>query len=57
MDLPTTDQIKRLACVAVEMDALVGRSKFAIFAPQDLAFGLGRMFAAYRSLDEHSPSR
>jgi hypothetical protein len=54
IDLPTVEEVKKLARLAVEMDAPATKSKFAIFAPQDLAFGIGRMFAAYRSLDDRS---
>ena len=32
------------------MDAPRSYSKFAIVAPQDLAYGLGRMFETYREL-------
>jgi hypothetical protein len=36
------------------MDARLSASRFAIVAPTDLAFGLGRMYGSYRSLDDRS---
>jgi hypothetical protein len=36
------------------MDAASLTSKLAIIAPQDDAYGLGRMYAAYRELDTRS---
>jgi hypothetical protein len=36
------------------MDQPRTSTKFAIVAPDDLAFGLGRMYGAYRRLDERS---
>jgi hypothetical protein len=52
--LPSTDQIMDLADLAAGMDTLSSSSKFAIVAPQDLAFGLRCMFEAYRGADERS---
>jgi hypothetical protein len=46
--LPSGQRIKDLASVAARMDGPSARSKFAIVAPGDLAFGLGRMFQVYR---------
>ena len=36
------------------MDAASTSSKFAIVAPSDAAFGLGRMYEAYRRLEHRS---
>ncbi len=49
----SADRVVRLAALSAAMDA--GRpSRFAIVASQDLAFGLGRMYQTYRSLQESS---
>ncbi|HEY6170034.1 MAG TPA: hypothetical protein VI454_18495 [Verrucomicrobiae bacterium] len=52
--VPSPERIKQLAQLAAAMDSRAGSSKFAIVAPQDVAFGLGRMFEAYRGFDERS---
>jgi hypothetical protein len=52
--LPSTDRVRELAKVAASSDAERGRSKFAIVAPGDLAFALGRMFQSNRELDPRS---
>jgi hypothetical protein len=52
--LPSTERIRELARLSAEMDARTSTSRFAIVAPTDLAFGLGRMYATYRSLDDRS---
>jgi hypothetical protein len=36
------------------MDDKYSRSRFAIVAPTDIAFGLGRMFQAFREMDRSS---
>src|SRR5262245_53934509 len=47
---PSTEKVRELASLSTVMDG--GRpSKFAIVAPQNLAFGLGRMYQTYRSLE------
>jgi hypothetical protein len=51
---PESDQIKQLALLASSMDAPAPASRFAIVAPGALAFGLGRMYEVYRSLDDRS---
>jgi hypothetical protein len=48
------DRVLDLARIAAAMDVNSPPSKFAIVAPQDLAFGLGRMFQAYRALEHRS---
>lgn len=51
----TSDKIQELAELAASMDAGSPRAtKMAIVAPQDLLFGLGRMFDAYRNADRRS---
>jgi hypothetical protein len=52
--LPSADRVRDLASLAAGMDATRGNSKFAIFAPGDLAFALGRMFQTTRGLDPRS---
>jgi len=47
---PTSDRIRALAERAAGMDAARGRGKFAIVAPQQEFFGLGRMYEAYREM-------
>lgn len=50
----STERLMDLAVLAVEMDTSGKRSKFAIIAPEDLAFGLAGMFATFRGADERS---
>jgi len=52
VSLPSAHRIQELASVAARMDVANQRSRFAIVAPTDLAFGLGRMFKVYREADE-----
>jgi hypothetical protein len=51
---PSRGSVRDLASFAALMDPPDFLSKFAIVAPQDLAFGIGRMFESYRELDERS---
>jgi hypothetical protein len=51
---PSAKQIIALAELSAEMDVRSTVSRFAIVAPQDLAFGLGRMYEAYRGLNRRS---
>jgi hypothetical protein len=51
---PTPGRIRDLATLSASMDAPASESKFAIVAPKDLEFGLGRMYEAYRALNERS---
>jgi hypothetical protein len=53
---PTTEGIRTLADLSASMDTK-SSSKFAIVAPQNLAFGLGRMYEIYRSLNEQTTKR
>ena len=52
--IPSIHRVRDLAMTAVEMDSTEGSSRFAIVAPDNLAFGLGRMFQAYRELEKGS---
>jgi len=45
---PSVERVRHLASVAAEMESSSSHSKFAIVAPTDIAFGLGRMFQAFR---------
>ena len=52
IDLRSVDRIKQLAELSASMDG--SQSKFAIVAPGDYAFGLGRMYESYRRLEGRS---
>lgn len=52
--LPATARVQQLATLSAEMDAAASPSKLAIVAPDDLAFGLGRMYEIYRELHPRS---
>lgn len=54
---PSPQRIKDLAAVSAQMDAPLGNSKFAIVASDHLAFGLGRMYQAFREMDERSTKK
>ncbi|HUI27625.1 MAG TPA: hypothetical protein VL403_16195 [Candidatus Kryptonia bacterium] len=43
-------EIKQFAILAARMDAMTLSSRLAIVAPDDFAFGLGRMYQAYREV-------
>ena len=51
---PSIEGVRDLAKLSAGMDTHSLASRFAIVAPTDLAFGLGRMYEAYRSLDDRS---
>lgn len=55
--IPSTKRIPELAELAANMDTSNQSSKMAIVAPQDLAFGLGRMFEVYRNLHANSTKK
>jgi hypothetical protein len=48
----SAERIRQLARLAAEMDPRSAQSRLAIVAPQELAFGLGRMFKAFRNSEE-----
>jgi len=52
--LPSIDRVRDLAKLSASMDTAKTGSKFAIVAPADLAFGLGRMYEMYRDLQAQS---
>jgi len=54
---PSAERIEDLARVASEMDWHSSPSRFAIVAPGDLAFGLGRMLQSFREAQEGSTKR
>ena len=51
---PSVEDIRKLAQLAVSMDPPETTSRFAIAAPKEIFFGLGRMYEAYRSLQPGS---
>ncbi|HEV8377164.1 MAG TPA: hypothetical protein VGR38_13120 [Candidatus Polarisedimenticolia bacterium] len=52
--LPSVKRVRKLAQLSAGMDAGPAGSKFAIVAPSDLAFGLGRMYEMYREMEARS---
>lgn len=54
IDLRSVHHIKQLAELSASMDTTSSQSKFAIVAPGDYAFGLGRMYESYRRLEGRS---
>jgi hypothetical protein len=52
--LPSLEKVRDLAKLSASMDSAKSASKFAIVAPADLAFGLGRMYETYRDLQSQS---
>lgn len=51
--VPHPDRVRELAALAASMDT-PKPSRMAIVAPQDIAFGLGRMFETNREMDDRS---
>ena len=51
---PSAQRIRDLASIAAGMDQSAASSRFAIVAPSDLAYGLGRMFQVYREAERCS---
>lgn len=47
---PTPAEMRELANLAARMSATVPTGRTAVVAPQQLVFGLGRMYEAYRGL-------
>jgi hypothetical protein len=52
--VPSADRVRDLASLSAGMDAGSVATKFAIVAPDNLAFGLGRMYATFRELNPRS---
>jgi len=50
----SAERMRELASLSAGMDPSGGSAKMAIVAPQDIAFGLGRMYETYRSLEPAS---
>jgi len=48
------DRMRELAALSASMDRVAAGAKMAIVAPQDHAFGLGRMYEAYRGFEPAS---
>jgi hypothetical protein len=55
--LPSTARVGDLAAAAAVLDEVRRSSKHAIVAPDDLAFGLGRMFQTRRELEPGSTTQ
>ena len=53
LPVPSAERLRTLAATSADMDA-AGSSRFAIVAPGDLAYGLGRMYGIYREMDRRS---
>jgi hypothetical protein len=54
---PSSESVQHLSDLAASMDCTGIASKFAIVAPSDLAFGIGRMFESYRECDARSTKK
>jgi hypothetical protein len=52
--LPSIGRIRQLAELGIKMDSGSPPTKFAIVAPDNIAFGLGYIYKAYRRLDPRS---
>jgi len=48
---PSAGRVRDLAALSAEMDATLAGTRAAIVAPDDLAFGMGRMYQNYRELN------
>jgi hypothetical protein len=57
LEFGSADSARELASLSAKTDLPSGGEKFAIVAPGDLAFGLGRLYQTYRSLDKKSTKR
>ena len=55
--LPSTKRVRELANLSAEMDVRSTTSKLAIVAPTEFAFGLGRLYEIFRSLDDRSTKK
>jgi hypothetical protein len=55
--LPSVGRVRTLARLSASMDPSSHESKLAIVAPEDLAFGLGRVYEAYREGNDQSSKR
>jgi len=50
--LPSTERVRALASLSADMDAPSRTSRFAIVAPSEFAFGLGRLYEILRTHDD-----
>jgi hypothetical protein len=50
----STERVQLLAALSASMDAPSSRSRFAIVAPADHHFGIGRMYQTYRDANPQS---
>jgi hypothetical protein len=50
--VPSPDRVRQLAVLASNMDSSKSAGRFAVIAPQDVAYGLGRMYQAHRNLSD-----
>ncbi len=55
--MPSVAGMRNLAALSASMDTPGRASRFAIVAPGDLAFGLGRMYQSYRELKTDSTKK
>ena len=51
---PSAERMRDLARLSARMEAGASAAKFASVAPSDFAFGLGRMYGAYREMQDRS---
>ena len=54
IEVPSKDQMMDLAAISAEMDDRSTLSRFAIVAPEDIAFKLGKLFQSNRGLQKGS---
>jgi hypothetical protein len=54
---PSTERIRELASLSAEMDVPSTTSRFAIVAPTEFSFGLGRLYEILRGLDHRSTKK
>jgi len=55
--MPSSLRARDLAAVSARMDAPGGTSRLAIVAPADSTYGLARMYASYRELQEQGSKK
>jgi hypothetical protein len=51
IEVSSSGRVRDLAALSADMDATVTGTRLAIVAPDDLAYGLGRMYQNYRELN------
>jgi hypothetical protein len=55
--LPSIGRVLDLAALSSGMDAKGSKSRFAIVAPRDFEFALGRLYGTHRELDTRATKR